>query len=95
MLVVVAVAAISTSGTVAPRVEIYTMTICRALGHRTDGSGTCHTLPDVQAAAATFIAIVSGLTGLLSTLTAAWWGAVRAAPPELCQTGADSHNFEP
>ncbi|TBU49115.1 MFS general substrate transporter [Dichomitus squalens] len=47
ILTLVAVAAVSTSGTVAPR-----------------------------AAAAAFIAVVSGLTGLLSTLTAAWWGAL-------------------
>nr|VWO98033.1 MFS domain-containing protein [Ganoderma boninense] len=76
MLALVAVAAISTSGTVAPRVEIYTLTICRALGHDTNGPASCHTQPEVQAAAATFIAIVAGLSGFLSTLTAAWWGAL-------------------
>ena len=72
-----AVAAVSTSGTVAPRVEIYTLTICRALGHDSDGPALCHSQPDVQAAAATFIAIVAGFSGFLSMLTAAWWGAVR------------------
>ena len=68
-----AIAAISTSGTVAPRVEIYTRTVCHA--HGLD-SAECMTDPVVGAAAAQLMAILATVSGTLSMLTAAWWGSV-------------------
>lgn len=79
MLAFVAVAAISSSATVAPRVEIYTRTICAAHGLDPDadaGYERCRTTPAVQADAAQLMAVISTLSGLLTTLTAAWWGSV-------------------
>lgn len=75
MLTLVAVAAVSTSGTVAPRVEIYTRTICRDYGLDVGPAG-CRSDPKVQAAAAQLMAIISASCGFLSTVTAAWWGSV-------------------
>lgn len=79
MLALVAVAAISTSGTVAPRVEIYTRTICRDFG-LDEGYEQCRADPKVQASAAQLMAVISALSGLLSTVSAAWWGSVSSWP---------------
>ena len=73
MLALTAVAAVSTSGTVAPRVEIYTRTVCRAYGF---DQADCMENPQVGAVAAKLMALIATLSGLLSTLTAAWWGSV-------------------
>lgn len=73
-----ATAAISTSGVVAPRFEIYTRTICQVYGIDAT-SRECLTDPTVQAAVARLIAVFTTISGLLTTLTTAWWGSVRPA----------------
>lgn len=79
MLTWIAIAAISTSGTVAPRVEIYTRTICHT--YNPDMSPEeCRANRTVQADAAQLMAIMSTVNGLMSTVTAAWWGSVSLVP---------------
>ncbi|KAI0748590.1 MFS general substrate transporter [Daedaleopsis nitida] len=75
MLTWIAIAAISTSGTVAPRVEIYTRTICHTYNPEMSPAA-CRTDDTVQASAAQLMAIMSSVTGLMSTVTAAWWGSL-------------------
>ena len=75
MLTLVAVAAISTSGTVAPRVEIYTRTVCQVYDLGLDPD-ECRADLKVQATTAQLMAVISAMSGFLSTVTAAWWGSV-------------------
>ena len=77
MLTLVAVAAISTSGTVAPRVEIYTRTVCQVYDLGLDPD-ECRADLKVQATTAQLMAVISAMSGFLSTVTAAWWGSVRS-----------------
>ena len=75
ILVLSATAAISTSGVVAPRIEIYTRTICEVYGVDA-ASDACLADRAVQAAVARLITVLSTTSGLLATLTTAWWGSV-------------------
>ncbi|KAL1944682.1 hypothetical protein VTO73DRAFT_3112 [Trametes versicolor] len=75
ILALSATAAISTSGVVAPRFEIYTRTICQVYGVDAT-SRECLTDPTVQAAVARLIAVFTTISGLLTTLTTAWWGSL-------------------
>ena len=75
ILVLSATAAISTSGVVAPRIEIYTRTICEVYGVDS-ASDACLADRTVQAAVAQLITVLSTTSGLLATLTTAWWGSV-------------------
>ncbi|KAH9945899.1 MFS general substrate transporter [Epithele typhae] len=72
ILCLCAIAAISTSGTAAPRVELYTRTVCAS--HGLDPA-ECNT-PEVSAAAAELMATLMTLSGALAMLTAAWWGSL-------------------
>ncbi|KAI0647308.1 major facilitator superfamily domain-containing protein [Trametes meyenii] len=75
ILALSAIAAISTSGVVAPRIEIYTRTICQVYG--VDATADeCLSDRAVQAAVAQLIAVFSTTSGLLTTLTTAWWGSL-------------------
>ncbi|KAL7283592.1 hypothetical protein ACG7TL_003027 [Trametes sanguinea] len=75
ILVLSATAAISTSGVVAPRIEIYTRTICQVYGLDA-ASNECLTDRTVQAAVARLITVLTTTSGLLATLTTAWWGSL-------------------
>ncbi|KAJ8473318.1 hypothetical protein ONZ51_g7960 [Trametes cubensis] len=75
ILVLSATAAISTSGVVAPRIEIYTRTICEVYGVDS-ASDACLADRTVQAAVAQLITVLSTTSGLLATLTTAWWGSL-------------------
>ncbi|KAI9057904.1 MFS general substrate transporter [Trametes sanguinea] len=75
ILVLSATAAISTSGVVAPRIEIYTRTICQVYGLDA-ASDECLTDRTVQAAVARLITVLTTTSGLLATLTTAWWGSL-------------------
>ncbi|KAI0333493.1 MFS general substrate transporter [Cubamyces sp. BRFM 1775] len=75
ILVLSATAAISTSGVVAPRIEIYTRTICEVYGVDA-ASDACLADRAVQAAVARLITVLSTTSGLLATLTTAWWGSL-------------------
>ncbi|CDO72941.1 hypothetical protein BN946_scf185002.g126 [Trametes cinnabarina] len=75
ILVLSATAAISTSGIVAPRIEIYTRTICQVYGLDA-ASNECLTDRTVQAAVARLITVLTTTSGLLATLTTAWWGSL-------------------
>ncbi|OBZ69346.1 putative membrane protein C14C4.07 [Grifola frondosa] len=56
-----------------PRIEIYTRTLCKAYGV---GPDTCLSDPSVQASVARLITVLATSSGLLATLTTAWWGAL-------------------
>ncbi|KAI0636728.1 major facilitator superfamily domain-containing protein [Trametes polyzona] len=75
ILVLSAISAVSTSGVVAPRIEIYTRTICHVYGVDA-ASDECLSDPTVQAAVARLITVFSTASGLLATLTTAWWGSL-------------------
>ncbi|KAI0362392.1 MFS general substrate transporter [Trametes cingulata] len=75
ILVLSATAAISTSGVVAPRIEIYTRTICQVYGVDAS-SDECLSDRTVQAEVARLITVLSTTSGLLATLTTAWWGSL-------------------
>ncbi|KAI0780685.1 major facilitator superfamily domain-containing protein [Trametes elegans] len=75
ILLLAATAAISTSGIVAPRIEIYTRTICQVYGVE-PASGACLSDRAVQAAVARLITVLTTTSGLLATITTAWWGSL-------------------